>query len=137
MPYPRELHGPAISDDLKALVQRLAYRLLDGPTNEHALLRRQLAGAAIERVTLTGAGLFAYFAVAPDAPSILPPRLIGGEVEINSAALDAPAGSLIAVSNGRLDFLEIYTYGDKGWPDIPGVVSLGMAIPLPIGAPAS
>jgi hypothetical protein len=137
MTYPRELHGSAISDDLKTLIHALATRLLDGATSQHALLRRQLAGANIDHVTLTGAGVFAYFTVLPDAPTIVPDELIGGEVEIISAALDAPAGSLIAVKNGRLSFVEIYTYGDKPWPDIPGVMSLGMALPIPINETAS
>jgi hypothetical protein len=137
MTYPRELHGSAISSDLKALILTLAYRLLDGPTRQHAVLRQRLDTAGIERVTLTGAGVVAYFAVTPDAPTIVPEKMIGGEVEITSPAMDAPAGSLIAVKDGRLNFVEIYTYGDKGWPDIPGIVSLGTATPLPISEAAS
>ena len=107
--YPRDLVADEISPGLAALIRDLAGRLLDGPTVEHRALRGQLGEARIDRVTLTGAGLYAYFAHPRGTPSVSPPEMIDGEVEMHLPELDAPAGSLLKVSDGRLDFVEIYT----------------------------
>ena len=130
--YPRDLIADEISPGVAALVRDLAGRLLDGPTVEHRALRGQLGEARIYRVTLTGAGLYAYFAHPRGTPSVSPPEMIGGEVEMHLPELDAPAGSLLKVSDGRLDFVEIYTFGDRPWPDEPKGVSFGEPTPLPI-----
>jgi hypothetical protein len=60
---------------------------------------------------------------------------MGGQVEMEVRTLDAPAGSLLKVRGGLLDFLEIYTFGDRPWPDKPQVIAVGEATPLP--APGS
>jgi hypothetical protein len=130
--YPRELTGAEISPRLATLVRELATRLLDGPTAEHGILRRQLAAAEIVRVTLTGAGLFAYFALPPDVPLISPREMIGGEVRIEVPGLDVPAGSLLKVSGGKLAFVEVYTLGEQPWPDEPADISFCEVMPLPI-----
>jgi hypothetical protein len=36
------------------------------------------------------------------------------------------------VSEGKIDFVEIYTYGDVGWPDELDVVSFGKSLPIPV-----
>ena len=106
-----------------------------GATPVHRALRGQLGEARIERVTLTGAGLYAYFAHPRGTPSVSPPEMIGGEVQMRLAELDAPAGSLLKVSDGRLDFVEIYTFGVRPWPDEPQGVVFGEATPLAIPTP--
>lgn len=58
--------------------------------------------------------------------------MIGGEVQIELRELDAPAGSLLKVSDGWLDFVEIYTFGYRPWPDEPQVISFGETTPLTI-----
>ena len=130
--YPRELSATEISPALAALVRELAGRLLDGPAAEHRALRDQLAAAWIDRVTLTGAGFYAYFAHPPGMPPVAPAEMIGGEVPMEVPGLDAPAGSLLKVSGGRLEFVEVYFFGDRPWPDEPRSVSFGEATPLPI-----
>ena len=130
--YPRELTTTEIPSGLATLVRELAERLLDGPTAEHRVLRRQLATARIERITLTGAGLYAYFAHPPEAQSVSPPEMIGGEVPMEVQGLDAPAGSLLKVSDGKLAFVEVYTFGDQPWPDEQQAISFGETTPLPI-----
>jgi hypothetical protein len=130
--YPRELTAVEVSPGLDVLVRELAGRLLDGPTTEHRALRGQLAVARIERVTLTGAGLYAYFAHPVGTRPVSPPEMIGGEVPMELPELDAPAGSLLKVSGGRLDYVEVYTFGDRPWPDEPQGVSFGEATPLAV-----
>jgi hypothetical protein len=56
--------------------------------------------------------------------------MIGGEVLVNIEGLDAPGGSLLKVTKGRLAFVEIYTYGVVRWPDNPEIVSFGESTPL-------
>jgi hypothetical protein len=130
--YPRELIGESITPELEGLVRDIAARLLDGPSAAHATLREQLASARLSRITLTGAGLFADISLPAVVRTVVPADMIGGEVVLNVEGLDAPAGSLVKVRDGRLDFIEIYTYGDAGWPDQPRVLSFGESIPLPI-----
>lgn len=130
--YPRELTAAEVSPKLAALVRALAVRLLDGPSEEHRTLLRQLAAARIEQVRLTGVGLFAYFVHPPDAPSVSPAEMIGGEVRMRLPALDAPAGSLVVIHEGKLAVVEIYTYGQLPWPDEPRDVSFEEATPLMI-----
>jgi hypothetical protein len=130
--YPRELLAKEITPRLATLVHTLANRMLAGPSPEHAALREQLATARLSRISLTGAGLYAYFEHGPDAPMVFMPDVIGGEVPLQVRTLDAPAGSLLKVSGGRLEFVEIYTFGDIAWPDDPDVTEFGEATPLPI-----
>jgi hypothetical protein len=132
MTYPRELRGTGISLEIKRMVHELAARLLAGSTPVHVQLRNQLAASEIEVVTLTGAGLYAEFSVHADASPVEPPEMIGGEVLIEVEGLDAPAGSLIKIKNGRLAFVEVYTFGHVGWPDHPRVLSYGRSMPLSI-----
>jgi len=42
---------------------------------------------------------------------------------------------LLKVSDGRLDFVEIYTFGVRPWPDEPQGVVFGEATPLAIPTP--
>jgi hypothetical protein len=108
-----------------------------GSTSVHAQLRDQLARSEIEVVTLTGAGLYADFSVPLDAAQVKPAEMIGGEVSMDVEGLDAPAGSLIKVKGGKLAFVEVYTFGDVGWPDHPRVLSYSDPTPLPIPERAS
>jgi len=129
--YPRDLTPESASPRLLALIEELTRRLLDGPTPAHRTLLQQLAHARVREISLTGAGLFAEFATAsPDRVS--PAEWIGGEVEILVEGLDASAGSLVKVSDGRLDSLEIYTHGIALWPDDPHVISLRTVAYVPV-----
>ena len=135
--YPRELSAAEVSPGLATLIFGLAARLLAGPAPEHRALRDQLASARLLRVTLTGAGLYAYFEHPVHVVRVVPPEMIGGEVPMEVRGLDAPAGSLLKVSEGKIDFVEIYTYGDVGWPDEPDVVSFGESMPVPVSRRAT
>jgi hypothetical protein len=68
---------------------------------------------------------------------VVPPEMIGGKVPMEVRGLDAPAGCLLKVSEGKIDFVEIYTYGNVGWPDEPDVVSFGESVPVPVSGRAT
>ncbi|HEX5127500.1 MAG TPA: hypothetical protein VFW00_12220 [Rhodocyclaceae bacterium] len=132
MYYPRELSRSEVSSSLSSLVFELARRLLGGSTDQHQVLQAQLASAQIDRITLTGTGLYAYFEVSSKSALVSPLEMIGGEVVIETPDLDVPAGSLIKVREGKIYLLEIYTFGDKAWPDDPKNISFGFSEPLPV-----
>lgn len=44
---------------------------------------------------------------------------------------------MLKVSEGKIDFVEIYTYGDVRWPDEPDVVSFGKSTPVPVSRRAT
>ena len=132
MSYPRELSSAEVPLSLSSLVFELARRLLAGDAHEHQVLQTQLASAQIDRVTLTGAGVYAYVKVPKECELVSPPEMVGGVVEIEIPTLDVPAGSLIRISKGKIDYVEIYTFGEKAWPDDPQGACLGFSDPLPI-----
>jgi hypothetical protein len=102
MTYPTELRDADIPAEVATLVRELGSRLLSGPLPVHAQLRDQFARAALNVVTLTGVGLYANFSVPSDVLPVDPPDMIGGEVSMEVAGLDAPAGSLVKVKNGKI-----------------------------------
>ena len=135
--YPRELSTTEVSPGLVTLILGLAARLLAGPAPEHRALRDQLASARLGRVNLTGAGLYADFEHPVNTVRVVPAEMIGGEVPMEVRGLDAAAGCLLKVSEGKLDFVEIYTYGDVGSPDEPNVISFGESVPVPVSGRAT
>jgi hypothetical protein len=135
--YPRELSATEVSPGLATLILGLAARLLAGPAPEHRVLRDQLAAARLGRVTLTGAGLYAHFDHPANTVRVVPPEMIGGDVPMEVRGLGAAAGCLLKVSEGKLDFVEIYTYGDVAWPDEPDVISFGESVPVPVSGRAT
>ena len=135
--YPRTLGASDISPSLRRLILELTQRLLGGPAPTHARLRAQFDHAEISQVELTGVGLFASFRIPPDAPLVEPGELIGGDAPLEVEGIRSGAGCLVKVSSGRLDFLEIYTYGNDAWPDEPVVLSVGTVTPIPVVAQAT
>jgi hypothetical protein len=133
----RVLSSDEIPGPLNVLVFEVARRLLDGATPQHLLLQLQLKSAVIDHVTLTAAGLFAHFTIDQKAELVEPGEMIGGEVLVQADGLDAPAGSLIKVGNGRIEYLEIFTYGSAEWPDKPTVRSVTLVMPLQVPATAT
>jgi hypothetical protein len=127
----REIKGESIAPSLEQLLRDVGMLLLNDETPQHRSLQAQLKAAVIDRIVLTGAGLFAYFIHVERNPVEIV-DVIGGEVQIDVNGLDAPAGSLVSVRDGLIDYIEIYTYGDMPWPDEPKVVSLSQVLPLPV-----
>ena len=134
--YPCTVPASALSPELRALIRELTARLLSGDSSTHALLREQFAKAEIRDVELTGVGLYANFAVPSDIPRVSPARMIGGDVPMEIDGLEGGAGCLVCVSEGHLDFLEVYVNGGEPFPDRP-VARLGSTTPLTFDAPAT
>jgi hypothetical protein len=105
--------------------------MLDGSTLVHDQLRQQLAGAHIRDIELTGVGFFAHFGGLDACVPVESKRLVGGHVSLTVKGVKFGAGSVLFVTDGRLDFVEVFTY-DDAWPDAPKVLSLDDATPIEV-----
>jgi hypothetical protein len=135
--FPRTVLGEKLSPELRSVIDSLTTKLISGDHASHSLLREQYSRAKVREVELTGAGFFARFEVPSGIPTVTPARMIGGEVSMEVEGLANGAGSLLSVSDGRLNFLEVYVNGDEPWTEHTVVRSFGEALPLPCDAHAT
>jgi hypothetical protein len=117
---------PAVID----LVKQLMPGLLRGDHPAMQALRDQHSRARIKNVELTGVGFFVNFETAPDDPLVSPRNFEGGSafLEISSAPLGA--GCVLFVRDGRLAFLEGFTYGDDQWSEDARVLAVTDVVPI-------
>jgi len=102
---------------LNEMERRALEMLLAGEDDRLAVLRAQLNGASVARRELSGAGFFAHLSI-PASLSRLHERkqLIIGDLYSELAGLQHPAGFLLFVTDGILDFLECFIVDDR-WPE--------------------
>ncbi len=131
--YPRILTGDEISPRLRSVVASLAERLIKGPTPAHAILLEQYSLAQLRDVELTGAGFFAHFGVPKDTLRVDPARVIGGCVSMDVEGVQGGAGSLLCVTDGRINYVEVYLYAANSWPDDAIVLSFLDPVPISFG----
>jgi len=96
-----------------------------------SLFLDQLAGARVENREFTGRGVFVNLRLAENIPPI---DQLNSEISRGyKTALPAPAdvvGFTLFIRNGRLSFLEGYTFGD--WAEWPGELSEDWLVMRPI-----
>jgi hypothetical protein len=92
--------------------------LLAGEDDRLAVLRCQLSNATASRREMTGAGFFTHLSILADAPLLVPGhgRLVIGDVYAEVTGLQHPAGFILFVDDGALNFLECFIADDR-WPD--------------------
>jgi hypothetical protein len=132
--YPRIITGDEISPRLRSIVASLAERLIKGLTPSHAILLEQYSRARLRDVELTGAGFFAHFEVPKDTTRVEPARVIGGSVSMDVEGVRGGAGSLLSVSDGRINYVEVYLYASNSWPEDANVLSYLDPVPISFGA---
>ena len=108
------------------LEQQLMTLLLKGDHPILAILRQQYTVAKIASREFTGVGFFLNFDVPQDIPLVDPPNFEAGHISIDLENLPNGAGCILFVREGKLDFLECYTYTDN-WPDHIMIKSLSNA----------
>lgn len=106
-----------------ALAAQLVPQLLVGDHPAIAALRAQYERARVVSVELTGHGLFINYEVPGDAPLAFPADFAGGDAHIKVAGHGAPSGCVLFVRRGRLDMLEVHTYGDA-WTEHAQVLAV-------------
>lgn len=92
--------------------------LLEGEDPVRRALRKQLAVAQVRERQLTGVGFFTSFMLPAEiVPVSIPVGLSPlGDVHAQLEGLQHGAGFLLFLKEGRLDFLEGYSY-DEPWPE--------------------
>lgn len=94
--------------------------LLRGDEPVLAALRTQFSVASIFSRELTGKGFYLKFEIPSDAQRVLgalnaKPSFYLGDVEAQIDTLKRGAGFLLWITDGKLDILEGYTFGEE-WP---------------------
>ncbi len=107
--------------EINSLEDAVLRKLLVGDDNILGELRLQLAHATIISRKMTGAGFYLNFSIAEDLGQItakvpnVKSSFCFGDVDAQIDGLQNGAGFLLWITDGRLDFLEGYTY-DGLWP---------------------
>ena len=108
------------------LEQRLMGLLLQGDTPVVNILRQQYATAKVTNRDFTGAGFYTYFEVSDNAPLLVEhPNLDLTGVNIQLENLTDGAGCVLIVRDGKLSYLECYTY-EEYWFDRIMIKSLAI-----------
>jgi len=123
--YPKTYRSIADLPSVTAVVRDVLPRLIEGDDPILAGLRVQLSRMTVGSVEMTGTGFHAELLVASDVPVVQPPRLVGGDAEIELSGAKHGAGCLLFVEDGRLASLEGYIYGDEEWRPDSVVLSVG------------
>ncbi|HMD88073.1 MAG TPA: hypothetical protein VKF38_02820 [Anaerolineaceae bacterium] len=113
------------------LEQQLMELLLRGDHPVLTVLRQQYAFAKIVSRKFSGVGFFTSFEVPDDAPLVHPSNFEAEGILIDLENLPGGADCVLFVRNGKLDFLECYTFIDA-WPDrivIKSLSNIRPAIP--------
>jgi hypothetical protein len=91
--------------------------LLAGEDDRLTVLRSQLNGVAVARRELSGAGFYTHLSVPDHLPRVRGcGRLVIGDLYAEVTGLQHPAGFLLFVNDGALDFLECFIVEDQ-WPE--------------------
>ena len=103
---------------LNAMEKRALEMLLAGADDRLAILRSQLNSATVDRREMSGVGFFTHFSIPPDGPLLVagPRRIVLGDVYAEVNGLQHPAGFLLFVDDGALNFLECFIF-DERWPE--------------------
>lgn len=80
---------------------------------DHPLLLPLIAELCVDRREFSGAGSFTYF--QPHPAVALPDGYIGLRSLIHMPGVEGGMGASLAVSSGRVEALEIYTFGTASW----------------------
>lgn len=102
--------------------------LLKGDHPILAVLRQQYESAHVFSREFSGVGFFANFEVVGNVPLVEPANFEAGNVEIQLEGVSNGAGCVLFIRDGKLAFLECYTYSDH-WPERIVIRSLSNAMP--------
>jgi hypothetical protein len=103
---------------LNEMEKRALEMLLAGADERLTILRSQANSATVDRREMSGAGFFTHLSIPLDVPRLVPgpKRLVIGDVYAEVTGLQYPAGFLLFVDDGALNFLECFIVDDR-WPE--------------------
>ena len=98
--------------DLNEFERSILSAYLKGDFVSFATLREQFEQASVKSREYTPAGFFADLSVPPDAPKLLLADSQMGDVHIRIPSLALGMGTVLFITDGYLDLLEGFTYGE-------------------------
>ncbi len=110
------------------LEQELMKLLLQGDHPVLDVLRKQYTVAKIASREFSGVGFFTKFEVSETVPLVEPLNFAAGHVGVQLEKVPNGMGCVLFVRNGKLAFLEGYTYTDL-WPEQIIIKSISNVIP--------
>lgn len=103
---------------LATLIHDAMKKLLEGNNQTLNILRQQYENAEIKELELTGSGFYANFEISQIAPRLQTNKSFQiGDLYGEIRGVQDGVGFVLFITNGKLDFLEGYTYGDEPWPE--------------------
>jgi hypothetical protein len=112
-------------EDLTPFERRVIDAFLAGPERQLELLRAQAEVASVASRKHTVVGAYINFAIPPSVPTVSPPRMILGDVNVTVLDVEHGVTSLLFINSGRIDFLEFATFTGS-WPKDPQLLRLGV-----------
>ncbi len=111
------------SDCYEQIVNRVMTMLLDGVDPILDALRNQFRHSTCESFRLTGCGFFADFSVDEQVHALInEPDFSIGDIIGEMKAVENGVGFTLFIRNGRISWLEAYTFGDEQWPaEVPEI----------------
>jgi hypothetical protein len=94
--------------EMQRLTRELMPMLLQGNDPRLEILRAQWQAAALSISNASSCGFYADILVPPKAPRVDAPSQGGGNATIPVQGYDQPAGCILYVVDGALQFLEVY-----------------------------
>ncbi len=102
---------------------KLMELLLLGDLPILAALREQYANAKVINREFSGKGFFTYFLIPDGIAPVKPLNFAAGNVNIELEGVPGGADCLIFIREGKISFLECYTFSDD-WPKLINIKSL-------------
>ena len=95
------------------------HAILDPQQGQYSLLLAQIPHLSVIKREMTGVGGYTYFRIDPTSKlSTLDPSINIVLTASKMAEMDSPPSGLgfaLDVTNGYINFLEFFTYGDEKW----------------------
>jgi hypothetical protein len=106
-----------MEEGLNALEIKVLEKMLSAEQSDRATeIGRQLKVCSVSRREYTGTGFFTYFDIPQNVDPIVPENFEFGSLNAHLEGLRNGAGFVLFVRNGRLSFLEGFTYTEP-WPE--------------------
>lgn len=109
---------------LTAFERRVLDAFLAGTEPQLEILRAQAALATVSSREHTGIGAYINLEIPESAPTVSPPKIILGDVNVEVADVPLGVSCHLWITSGRIDFLEFATYANP-WPKDPQITHLG------------
>lgn len=100
------------------LEKMVVEKILSGDDRVLDILRKQYNDSVVESREFTGAGFYTTFKINDSAPMLVGKNSFQlGDVIGTIKGVKYGVGFVLFIKDGKIDFLEGYTYGEEKWPE--------------------